>query len=382
MNAAAATEALAIAKRLCGHVLEPMKRTFVGKDEVIDVLGVCLAAAEHAFLLGPPGTAKSAIVHDLARRLDGQAFSYLLTRFTVGPIEPGQAVHPAARGQAPDPEELARDLDGLEAELARIGDDEVEPPPLRLQIAESSLELLPMRGGDMFLLWHEAATAGGALCEVRNRGMIVEPDASRPVSEDTVVLCSDDDGGVWSSTYRDGKWVLYHSSVDGFLLHTHQLPIAVADIEATPRAVALQGHFVLAVGSLLGLGDPDGKLRVEDLGRDVRSLVRSEEGSNMRVLVGFDDGFTCVDVLAKDLDRRPHHAEDMVRPTLGWTRHGVAIAIDERSCQLFRTKDGALCLDAVHAHPGGQPFAILPTPDLAEVVLVTEQTVTKVKIVG
>ncbi|MEK7865426.1 MAG: AAA family ATPase, partial [Planctomycetota bacterium] len=34
------------------------------------------------FLMGPPGTAKSALVHDLGRRLEGQTFEYLLTRFT------------------------------------------------------------------------------------------------------------------------------------------------------------------------------------------------------------------------------------------------------------------------------------------------------------
>src|SRR4029077_15375276 len=34
------------------------------------------------FLLGPPGTAKSAIVRELSRRLQGRTFDYLLTRFT------------------------------------------------------------------------------------------------------------------------------------------------------------------------------------------------------------------------------------------------------------------------------------------------------------
>jgi MoxR-like ATPase len=72
----------AIAKRLTEQVLAPLKRAFVGKDEIVDVLGVCLCAGEHAFLLGPPGTAKSALVIELARRLEGDAFSYLLTRFT------------------------------------------------------------------------------------------------------------------------------------------------------------------------------------------------------------------------------------------------------------------------------------------------------------
>lgn len=71
-----------IASRLRETVFEPMRQTFVGKDEVIDLLGVALAGGENLFLLGPPGTAKSALVQELGRRLDGQVFDYLLTRFT------------------------------------------------------------------------------------------------------------------------------------------------------------------------------------------------------------------------------------------------------------------------------------------------------------
>ena len=59
-----------------------MKLAFVGKDEVIDLLGVSLVAGENLFILGPPGTAKSALVQELSRRIDGQVFDYLLTRFT------------------------------------------------------------------------------------------------------------------------------------------------------------------------------------------------------------------------------------------------------------------------------------------------------------
>jgi MoxR-like ATPase len=71
-----------LGRRLTAEVLEPMKAAFVGKDEVIDLLGVCLVAGENLFLLGPPGTAKSALVLDLGRRLQGRVFDYLLTRFT------------------------------------------------------------------------------------------------------------------------------------------------------------------------------------------------------------------------------------------------------------------------------------------------------------
>src|SRR4029077_6981966 len=59
-----------------------MKGAFVGKDEIIDLLGVCLVGGENLFIMGPPGTAKSALVHSLSARLDGQRFDYLLTRFT------------------------------------------------------------------------------------------------------------------------------------------------------------------------------------------------------------------------------------------------------------------------------------------------------------
>lgn len=75
-------EHLTLGGKLTAEVLEPMKDAFVGKDEIIDLLGVCLVAGENLFILGPPGTAKSALVQDLARRLDGRVFDYLLTRFT------------------------------------------------------------------------------------------------------------------------------------------------------------------------------------------------------------------------------------------------------------------------------------------------------------
>lgn len=76
------TEELALSQKLKDTILSPMKQTFVGKDEIIDLLGICLVARENLFLLGPPGTAKSALVQDLSRRIEGNIFDYLLTRFT------------------------------------------------------------------------------------------------------------------------------------------------------------------------------------------------------------------------------------------------------------------------------------------------------------
>ncbi|MEM7478259.1 MAG: AAA family ATPase [Planctomycetota bacterium] len=73
---------LSTARQLRADCLDPIKQVLVGKDEIIEVLGVGLVAGENVFLLGPPGTAKSALVHELACRLNGQSFDYLLTRFT------------------------------------------------------------------------------------------------------------------------------------------------------------------------------------------------------------------------------------------------------------------------------------------------------------
>ena len=69
---------LPLARRLKAEVLVPMKSVFVGKDEIIDLMGVCLIGGENLFLHGPPGTAKSALVQELARRIEGRVFDYLL----------------------------------------------------------------------------------------------------------------------------------------------------------------------------------------------------------------------------------------------------------------------------------------------------------------
>jgi MoxR-like ATPase len=65
---------------------------FLGKDEVIRLLLIAAIAGEHAVLIGPPGTAKSALVRAFARLMRAQYFEYLLTRFTepneiFGPVD-------------------------------------------------------------------------------------------------------------------------------------------------------------------------------------------------------------------------------------------------------------------------------------------------------
>ncbi|HMR76845.1 MAG TPA: AAA family ATPase [Polyangiaceae bacterium] len=74
------------------QVAETLDSQFLGKSEVIRLLLIAVVAREHAVLIGPPGTAKSALLRNLAHLLDAKYFEYLLTRFTepneiFGPVD-------------------------------------------------------------------------------------------------------------------------------------------------------------------------------------------------------------------------------------------------------------------------------------------------------
>ena len=65
---------------------------FLDKSELVRLLLITLLAGEHMLLVGPPGTAKSALVRQLARLVDARYFEYLLTRFSepnelFGPVD-------------------------------------------------------------------------------------------------------------------------------------------------------------------------------------------------------------------------------------------------------------------------------------------------------
>jgi MoxR-like ATPase len=74
------------------RVAEHLDAEFVGRGEVVRLLLISLLAGEHAVLIGPPGTAKSALLKSLSGLLDARYFEYLLTRFTepneiFGPVD-------------------------------------------------------------------------------------------------------------------------------------------------------------------------------------------------------------------------------------------------------------------------------------------------------
>ncbi len=72
-----------------GRVLD---ERYLDKSEIVRLLLVTLVAGEHMLIVGPPGTAKSALVRHLARLVDARYFEYLLTRFSepneiFGPVD-------------------------------------------------------------------------------------------------------------------------------------------------------------------------------------------------------------------------------------------------------------------------------------------------------
>lgn len=102
-------------------VLKHIKETFVGKNEIIDLLGIGLLARENAFLLGPPGTAKSALIRALSNGIeDGNNFEYLLTRFT----EPNEIFGPFDIRKLKEGE-LITNTEGMMPEASMVFLDEI-----------------------------------------------------------------------------------------------------------------------------------------------------------------------------------------------------------------------------------------------------------------
>jgi len=103
------------------HVLQFVKDSFVGKNEIVDLLGISLIAKENAFLLGPPGTAKSAIIRELSGCIDGgKNFEYLLTRFT----EPNEIFGPFDIRKLKEGD-LVTNTDGMMPEASMVFLDEI-----------------------------------------------------------------------------------------------------------------------------------------------------------------------------------------------------------------------------------------------------------------
>jgi len=69
-----------------------LDKSFLDKQEIIRLMILSVIAGEHMVLVGPPGTAKSALIRVFSHLIDARYFEYLLTRFTepnelFGPVD-------------------------------------------------------------------------------------------------------------------------------------------------------------------------------------------------------------------------------------------------------------------------------------------------------
>ena len=67
----APTASLASRMRAVG---EAISRQFIGKDEIIRLMCIAVVAGEHCVLLGPPGTAKSALIRTMSKLIQAEYF--------------------------------------------------------------------------------------------------------------------------------------------------------------------------------------------------------------------------------------------------------------------------------------------------------------------
>jgi MoxR-like ATPase len=87
----AATEAAQLGARF-QEAARILNGAFLDKQEIIRLLIISAVAGEHMIIVGPPGTAKSALIRMFAQLVDARYFEYLLTRFTepnelFGPVD-------------------------------------------------------------------------------------------------------------------------------------------------------------------------------------------------------------------------------------------------------------------------------------------------------
>lgn len=92
MNTTPATFSISDLARRLQDGARQLEQQFLGKEEIIRLLFISALAGEHMVMVGPPGTAKSAIVRAFAQVIDARFFDYLLTRFTepneiFGPVD-------------------------------------------------------------------------------------------------------------------------------------------------------------------------------------------------------------------------------------------------------------------------------------------------------
>lgn len=248
------------------------------------------------------------------------------------------------------------------------------------------------RRGGRFLLYNHNKS-GVLECNPGGAGLNT-PDVCP--GRNLFAIAVDDDGACWTMDW-DGngpKSLCRHALVGELRSMMTFVPQEIDPRKEQAILVAVRGFLVAASGSVLLLRDLEGEWGMVDLGVQITHLVRSEESDNPCILIGLPRGFLALDVPVglkngwlgpgqshQELDRTALLAGDLERPTLGWTRNGIAIAIDDKTAWLAALRQGRFEKSVEVPFTSGQPRAILPGPVPDQALLLADATVTRVRLV-
>jgi hypothetical protein len=196
------------------------------------------------------------------------------------------------------------------------------------------------------------------------------------------VACSevaiDDDGSIWGLDWpQKGQRLevrLHHATAQNERIGASVIGEVGREIEGGDALItALAGHVLMLFGKSIFIRNADGRLSQGKLPHRALSVVRSEEQSNPLILIGFAEGFCVVDISSDDVSSFRVLGLGLEKPTLGWTRHGVAVAVDSKAIWHGRVTDGRLPDSELRHYGYGKPWAILPSPEPDEVAFVMAQ---------
>jgi hypothetical protein len=192
---------------------------------------------------------------------------------------------------------------------------------------------------------------------------------------DAEALAVTGDGSLWIS--EDGGNELHRLDREGRLLASEALPDYEPETGDWTMLHAVGEDLVCVRGREVAVRAANGSWYVQVMHARVIGVAVGPETSQNWIGLAFERGFAMFDVRARIEGRPCQHVLDstMDAPTLGWTRNGFLVAVDEHHVAICRGGREAQLLHTVKFHYG-KPASIhaLPAPD--QLLFVSAQTMT------
>lgn len=249
-------------------------------------------------------------------------------------------------------------------------------PVAALRVGERVRGVQPLRDGAV-LCW--SGRRGGAGDQLDRVNVLLWPPKVEFVTsiDEALAVAADDNLHLWVVRRTAvGCLEVRSYTQNGAWLGSEMPDLGVFESVESCHACAFLGQLVVAVGRRLLVRAVNGAWASYPLDSEVTALVRSEEAGNPLVLVGQQRGFRVLDAKVIGGGRLAPYAEELEAPTVGWTRNGLLLAVDEHQALLFRRRDALLVFVSRAPFRSGKPLAIVPTPALDEVLFVAPQTLT------